>query len=89
MDNKQIELTNKNINEVKDILSTLINKKVLINEIVGTTKKMPKYTTHTGVLVSISKNLFNIEQHIGSYKIIKSFQLNDILIGKIAIYLND
>lgn len=85
MDNKQIELSNKKINDIKDELSLLLNKIVTINEMIGTSKKVPKYTTHIGKLVSISKNLFNIEQTIGTYKIIKSFQLNDILIGRINV----
>lgn len=85
MDNKQIMISTQNINDIKEELSTYINQNIILDEIVGTSKKAPKISQHKGKLVSISRNLFNIEQTIGSYKIIKSFQLNDILIGKITI----
>lgn len=85
MDNKQFELTPNRLEEIRSELATLLDEMVIITEVIGTSKKMPKTTEHTGKLISISKNIFNIEQVLGNTKIIKSFSLNDILINKINV----
>lgn len=85
MENKQFELTPNKLEEIRNELATLLDEMVIITEVVGTSKKMPKTTEHIGKLISISKNIFNIEQALRSTKIIKSFSLNDILINKISV----
>lgn len=88
MDNKTFELSNSYLNEIKDTLEKYINKKVNVAEIVATSKKTPKITNYEGIMLSVSKNIFNIKMDLGkNCSIVKSFLLSDILINKISISL--
>ena len=88
MDSKQFEITAQNIQNIRINLEKFLNKYVCISEIVGTSKKQPKILKSYGKLISISKNIFSIEEKLGTNnKVVKSFQLSDILINKISIEL--
>ena len=67
---------------VKEDLKVYINKMVDVVEHTGN----QRYTHYQGKFLSISTNLFTIEMPLGkTNKAIKSFPINDVLIGKISI----
>ena len=67
---------------VRENLKQYIDKTVTVSENTGN----QKYTHYQGKFLSISSNIFSIEIPLGkTNKTIKSFPLNDILIGKISI----
>lgn len=86
-------ITNNGLNEhdnAKQIIEKFLNKKVKIILKVGNTKNSNKCLTYVGVINSVSKNLFCLKQDLGKdYSATSSFTINDFLINKVTISLEN
>lgn len=68
--------------KIREDLEVYVGKMVDVSENTGN----QRYTHYQGKFLSISTNLFTIEVALGkTHKAIKSFPINDILIGRITI----
>ena len=67
---------------IREDIKKYLGKIVDVSECTGN----QRYTHYQGKFLSISTNLFTIEMPLGkTNKAIKSFPINDVLIGKISI----